>query len=151
MAVARADVDYKRIRGRGGARKRLAQAGINRLANHVFNNRSVRHGCSNCHNGLNFGRIMSQVNNYLAISINIYHILARMTAEERKHRIESYLQKVEFASLEELAKHVEASESTVRRDLTVMEAGGSLTSSPSRRATPINSTRRNSSAKLARN
>ncbi len=49
-----------------------------------------------------------------------------MTADERKHRIESYLQKVEFASLEELAKHVEASVSTVRRDLTVLEAGGSL-------------------------
>lgn len=49
-----------------------------------------------------------------------------MTADERKHRIENYLQKVEFASLEELAKHVEASVSTVRRDLTVMEAGGGL-------------------------
>ena len=49
-----------------------------------------------------------------------------MTADERKHRIESYLQKVEFASLEELAEHVQASVSTVRRDLTVMEAGGNL-------------------------
>lgn len=68
----------------------------------------------------------SNVNKYLAISISIYHILARMTADERKHRIESYLQKVEFASLEELAKYVEASVSTVRRDLTVLEAGGSL-------------------------
>ena len=49
-----------------------------------------------------------------------------MTAEERKHRIEAYLQEVEFSSLEELAKHVGASPSTVRRDLTVMEAGGGL-------------------------
>jgi DeoR family fructose operon transcriptional repressor len=49
-----------------------------------------------------------------------------MTAEERKHRIETYLQEVEFASLEELAKHVEASVSTVRRDLTVLEAAGGL-------------------------
>ena len=49
-----------------------------------------------------------------------------MTAEERKHRIEAYLQKVEFASLEELAKHVQTSTSTVRRDLTTLEAGGSL-------------------------
>lgn len=49
-----------------------------------------------------------------------------MTAEERKHRIESYLQEVEFASLEELSKHVEASISTVRRDLTVLEAAGNL-------------------------
>lgn len=49
-----------------------------------------------------------------------------MTAEERKHRIEAYLQKVEFASLEELAKQVEASVSTVRRDLTLLEVAGSL-------------------------
>src|SRR6266704_2335347 len=49
-----------------------------------------------------------------------------MTAEERKHRIEGYLQKVEFAALEELARHVGASVSTVRRDLTVLEASGNL-------------------------
>jgi DeoR family transcriptional regulator, fructose operon transcriptional repressor len=49
-----------------------------------------------------------------------------MTADERKHRIETYLQEVEFSSLEELATHVGASPSTVRRDLTVMEAGGGL-------------------------
>lgn len=49
-----------------------------------------------------------------------------MTAEERKHRIEAYLQRVEFASLEELSQHVAASVSTVRRDLSIMEAAGSL-------------------------
>jgi len=49
-----------------------------------------------------------------------------MTAEERKHRLEAYLQQVEFASLEELAKHVKASVSTVRRDLTLLEVGGGL-------------------------
>lgn len=49
-----------------------------------------------------------------------------MTPEERKHRLEAYLQQVEFASLEELAKHVGASVSTVRRDLTVLEAAGSV-------------------------
>ena len=49
-----------------------------------------------------------------------------MTAEERKHRIETYLQRVEFASLEELSQHVEASVSTVRRDLTTLEAAGNL-------------------------
>lgn len=49
-----------------------------------------------------------------------------MTPEERKHRLETYLQQVEFASLEELAKHVGASVSTVRRDLTVLEAAGSV-------------------------
>jgi DeoR family fructose operon transcriptional repressor len=49
-----------------------------------------------------------------------------MTAEERKHRIEAYLQRVEFASLEELSQHVEASVSTVRRDLSVLEVAGNL-------------------------
>jgi DeoR family fructose operon transcriptional repressor len=49
-----------------------------------------------------------------------------MTAEERKHRLEAYLQQVEFASLEDLAKHVGSSVSTVRRDLTVLEAAGNL-------------------------
>jgi DeoR/GlpR family transcriptional regulator of sugar metabolism len=49
-----------------------------------------------------------------------------MTAEERKHRIEEHLQQVEFASLEELSQHVGVSVSTVRRDLTALEAGGSL-------------------------
>lgn len=49
-----------------------------------------------------------------------------MTAEERKHRIETYLQRVEFASLEELSRHVNASISTVRRDLTTLEAAGNL-------------------------
>jgi len=49
-----------------------------------------------------------------------------MTADERKHRIEAYLQRVEFASLEELSRHVETSVSTVRRDLTALEGAGSL-------------------------
>jgi DeoR/GlpR family transcriptional regulator of sugar metabolism len=49
-----------------------------------------------------------------------------MSSEERQKRIENYLQKVEFASLEELAKHVDASVSTVRRDLTSLEATGTV-------------------------
>jgi Transcriptional regulators of sugar metabolism len=49
-----------------------------------------------------------------------------MSSEERQKRIETYLQKMEFASLEELAKHVNASVSTVRRDLTLLEATGTL-------------------------
>lgn len=49
-----------------------------------------------------------------------------MTAEERKNRLEAYLQRVEFASLEELSHHVDASISTVRRDLTALEATGNL-------------------------
>ena len=49
-----------------------------------------------------------------------------MQPEERQHRISEYLQSVEFASLEEIAKHVDASVSTVRRDLSILEAGGSF-------------------------
>ena len=49
-----------------------------------------------------------------------------MQPEERQHRIGEYLQKVEFASLEEIARQVEASTSTVRRDLTVLESSGLL-------------------------
>lgn len=49
-----------------------------------------------------------------------------MQAEERQQRIGEYLQKVEFASLEEIAKQVDASVSTVRRDLTALEAGGNV-------------------------
>ena len=49
-----------------------------------------------------------------------------MQAEERQHRIGEYLQKVEFASLEEIATQVNASVSTVRRDLTVLEMAGTL-------------------------
>lgn len=49
-----------------------------------------------------------------------------MQPEERQKRIEEYLHKVEFASLDELADYVDASTSTVRRDLTLLEAGGLL-------------------------
>jgi len=47
-----------------------------------------------------------------------------MPPQERQHKIGEYLQRVEFASLEELAQQVEASVSTVRRDVTFMESAG---------------------------
>jgi DeoR/GlpR family transcriptional regulator of sugar metabolism len=47
-----------------------------------------------------------------------------MQAEERQVRIGEFLQRVEFASLEEIAAQVDASISTVRRDLTILEASG---------------------------
>ena len=50
----------------------------------------------------------------------------QMHPEARQHRIAEYLQEVEFASLEEIAKRVGVSPSTVRRDLTVLEAAGAL-------------------------
>lgn len=86
----------------------------------------MRCGRSNGHNEEDFREIYARVNKYLAKSINIYQYIARMTADERKHRLEAYLQQVEFASLEDLAKHVGSSVSTVRRDLTVLEAAGNL-------------------------
>src|SRR5882672_1566747 len=49
-----------------------------------------------------------------------------MQPEERQHRIGEYLQQVEFAALEEIARQVGASVSTVRRDLSVLEAEGNL-------------------------
>jgi DeoR/GlpR family transcriptional regulator of sugar metabolism len=49
-----------------------------------------------------------------------------MQAEERQKRIEAYLLKTEFASLDELSEQVDVSVSTVRRDLTVLEARGML-------------------------
>src|SRR5947209_7577691 len=49
-----------------------------------------------------------------------------MQAEERQKRIEDYLQKVEFASLDELSEQVDASASTVRRDLTNLEIKGAV-------------------------
>lgn len=46
-----------------------------------------------------------------------------MQPEERQAKIEAYLLKAEFASLEELAQQVGASVSTVRRDLALLEEG----------------------------
>lgn len=49
-----------------------------------------------------------------------------MQAEERQQRIEEYLQKVEFASLDELAELVDVSVSTIRRDLDALEQTGGV-------------------------
>ena len=49
-----------------------------------------------------------------------------MQAEERQKRITNYLQQVEFSSLDELSELVDASISTVRRDLTSLEMRGQL-------------------------
>ena len=49
-----------------------------------------------------------------------------MRAEERQKRIEEYLGNVEYASLEELARHVSTSLSTVRRDLNALEDAGQV-------------------------
>lgn len=49
-----------------------------------------------------------------------------MIAEARQARIEAYLQRAEFASLEELAREVGVSVSTVRRDVAQLEAAGGI-------------------------
>jgi len=49
-----------------------------------------------------------------------------MIAEARQARIEAHLQKVEFASLDELAREVGVSVSTVRRDVTQLETTGKV-------------------------
>lgn len=49
-----------------------------------------------------------------------------MQPEERQKRIEEHLEAREFASLEELSELVDASISTVRRDLSVLEAKGTV-------------------------
>src|SRR4051794_23153528 len=49
-----------------------------------------------------------------------------MQSEERQKRIEEHLGKVEFALLEELAALVDASVSTVRRDLDLLESQGTV-------------------------
>lgn len=49
-----------------------------------------------------------------------------MIAEARQARIEAYLQQSAFASLDELAREVGASVSTVRRDVTALERAGAV-------------------------
>ena len=49
-----------------------------------------------------------------------------MQAEERQQRIEEYLNRTEFASLEDLARQFGASVSTIRRDLTTLEVTGAI-------------------------
>lgn len=74
---------------------------------------------------------LPSVNHYLAIPFRIFQNLPRileelMVVEERQRKIEEYLQRAEFASLEELARLLDVSVSTVRRDVTLLEAGGNV-------------------------
>jgi DeoR family fructose operon transcriptional repressor len=75
---------------------------------------------------VSFQELPNSVNNIVANSSTFFQSPAQMQAEERQKRIEDYLSKVEFASLDELAQQVTASVSTVRRDLTVLEVNGTL-------------------------
>ncbi|SRR6266498_2731260 len=62
----------------------------------------------------------------LAKTVSIYQSKAQMRSEQRQKWIEQHLQRVEFASLDELVDQLGASVSTVRRDLTVLEAAGAV-------------------------
>ncbi len=55
---------------------------------------------------------------------SFFELFLFMQAEERQKRITDHLQKVEFSALDELSELVDASISTVRRDLTLLEATG---------------------------
>ena len=77
-------------------------------------------------NRASFGLTVKGVNKKLAKSSKFFHAIENMQAEERQKRIEEYLLKTEFASLEELSEQVDASVSTVRRDVSVLEAKGTL-------------------------
>jgi DeoR/GlpR family transcriptional regulator of sugar metabolism len=63
---------------------------------------------------------------FLAKYSKIFQIQPEMQPEARQMRIQDYLNRVEFASLEELAQALEASVSTVRRDVAALAAKGSL-------------------------
>src|SRR5580658_10496237 len=52
--------------------------------------------------------------------------ISQMQPEARQKRIQDYLNRVEFASLEELAREVDASVSSVRRDVAALESAGNL-------------------------
>jgi DeoR/GlpR family transcriptional regulator of sugar metabolism len=71
-------------------------------------------------------KFSKSVNIFVAKYSNIFQNHSQMQAEARQKRIFDYLNQVEFASLEELAKAVEASVSTVRRDIAALSATGSL-------------------------
>src|SRR5687767_14116536 len=126
MAMARTDIHQQWIRSGGYPRHLLSQALIESLSNQMFDHGPMR-GRTHCnHTKEGFLSLMAPSQQiYCKIFQNIPNSRP-MQAEERQKRIENYLQQVEFAGLEELAKHVEASISTVRRDLSVLEGAGSL-------------------------
>jgi DeoR family fructose operon transcriptional repressor len=86
------------------------------------------YGALTDHNNLaaSFYPAVKDVNKKLAKDSKIFHSIGRMQAEERQKRIEEYLLKTEFASLDELSEQVDASVSTVRRDVSMLEAKGAV-------------------------
>lgn len=66
------------------------------------------------------------VNKVLAKYFKIFQNPPNMQPELRQQKLEEFLQKVEFASLNELAQEVGASTSTIRRDLSLLESSGTI-------------------------
>jgi DeoR family transcriptional regulator, fructose operon transcriptional repressor len=75
--------------------------------------------------GVNIVKNVKFVKIFLAKCSKIFQKL-QMQPEMRQKRIQDHLNRVEFASLEELAREVEASVSTVRRDIAALESAGTL-------------------------
>jgi DeoR family transcriptional regulator, fructose operon transcriptional repressor len=96
------------------------------LANHVFNDCSMRHCGWRDHTRLFLDFLGEKSIKNLQKIPKSSKLRQAMHPEERQHRISEFLQKAEFASLEEIARHVDASVSTVRRDLTLLEVAGAV-------------------------
>lgn len=75
---------------------------------------------------IDFYQNVASRQDFIAKYSKLYQDCAQMQSEARQKRIEEYLQAAEFASLDELAEKVGASISTVRRDVTFLEAQGSV-------------------------
>jgi DeoR/GlpR family transcriptional regulator of sugar metabolism len=74
----------------------------------------------------NISKNSKTVKIFLAKYSIIFQIQPEMQPEARQKRIQDHLNRVEFASLEELAHTVEASVSTVRRDVAALAVTGNL-------------------------
>src|SRR6266481_7469372 len=69
---------------------------------------------------------MNNCQQYYCTIVHNVSLFIQMQPAERQYRISEYLQKLEFASLEDIAVQVDASRATVRRDLIVLEASGGI-------------------------
>ena len=103
MTMPRADVDHQRIRAARACAATACPSLHKRLSNQMLDNRPMWTGCCIRHTSmqlrfLQFSSII--VNNYLAKNSKIYQIVA-ICGRRAQKRIEDYLQRVEFASLEE--------------------------------------------------
>jgi DeoR family transcriptional regulator, fructose operon transcriptional repressor len=127
VAMPRTDIHDQRIGCRSHPWQSLPKPLIHSLSDAMFDHRPMRTIYSLHHEiARNVAKTATIVNIFLAKYIKIFQIQPEMQLEARQKRIQDYLNRVEFASLEELAQSVEASVSTVRRDVAALAATGSL-------------------------